>query len=116
MVNKSRTTKTDGQGSEGNVGEGGNNTSQYIKRGVLKYFIHYKKEVWERRPVINLKQLHYMHLYHTIISKWKDRRMRYLFQDSDYLRKLEKMYIIVLLYRKARGNTFGSAGQKTYTI
>ena len=42
--------------------------------------------------------------------------MRCLFQDSDYLRKLEKMYIIVLLYRKARGNTFGSAGQKTYTI
>ena len=34
--NKSRTTKTYGQGSEGNVEEGGNKTSQYSKGRVLK--------------------------------------------------------------------------------
>ena len=43
--NKLRTTKTDGQGSEGNVEEGGNKTSQYKGR-VLKQFVPCKKEGW----------------------------------------------------------------------
>ena len=41
--NKSR-TKTDGQGSEGNVEEGGNKTSQYREGEVFKQFIPCKKE------------------------------------------------------------------------
>ena len=42
--------------------------------------------------------------------------LRYLLQDGDYLCKLDlRMHIIVFLYRKTRGNTFGSAGQETYT-
>ena len=44
--NKSRTTKTYGQGSEGNVEEGGNKTSQYSKGRVLKQFVPCKKEEW----------------------------------------------------------------------
>ena len=41
--NKSRTTKTFGQGSEGNVEEGGDKTSQYSKGRVLKQFVPCKK-------------------------------------------------------------------------
>ena len=47
--NKSRTTKTYGQGSEGNVEEGGNKTSQYSKGRVLKQFVPCKKEEWGAR-------------------------------------------------------------------
>ena len=41
---KSRTTKTYGQGREGNAEEGGNETSQNSKRRVLKQFVPCKKE------------------------------------------------------------------------
>ena len=46
--NKSRTTKTYGQGSKGNVEEEGNKTSQYSKGRVLKQFVPCKKEEWGR--------------------------------------------------------------------
>ena len=44
--NKSRTIKTFGQGSEGNVEEEGNKTSQYSKGRVLEQFVSCKKEEW----------------------------------------------------------------------
>ena len=46
--NKSRTTKTYRQGSEENVEEEGNKTSQYSKGRVLKQFVPCKKEEWGR--------------------------------------------------------------------
>ena len=44
--NKSRRTKTDGQGSEENVKEGSNKTIQDSKWRVLKQFVPCKKEGW----------------------------------------------------------------------
>ena len=51
--NKSRTTKSDGQGSKGNVEEGVNKTSQYNKGRVLKQFVPCEKEGWGRAKVSN---------------------------------------------------------------
>ena len=41
---------------------------------------------------------------------------RCLLQKRDYLSKFHlKMHIVVFLYRKTRGNTFGTAGKETCT-
>ena len=67
FLNKSKTTKTDGQGSSGYVEEESNKTSQYSKEGILKQFVPCREEGWGQRPAIHLKHLNV--LYHTITSK-----------------------------------------------
>ena len=69
--NKSRTTKTYGQGSEGNVEEGGNKTSQYSKGRVLKQFVPCKKEEWGAKASNKSETSKCVYTI-PITSKWKD--------------------------------------------
>ena len=66
--NKSRTTKADGQGSEHNVEEGGNKTSQYSKGRALEQFFPCKKEEWGVKAS-NKSETSKCVLFHIITSK-----------------------------------------------
>ena len=100
---KSRTTKTYGLGSEGNVEEGGNKTSQYSKRRVLKQLLPCKKEGWRAKASNKSETSKCVYT----INHFKMEGLQnliYLLQEGDYMYKFDvkDAYYCVFLKKNSR--------------